>query len=102
MRAGDPRWLATDYPQRSFAANDRKVHAIDSVFFVNDIVPLGLQAGLFERAPEKIVLARAEKRVVDLPCLGQAFPVGQDKCDAAQATAGDGYGSSTSLPSCSL
>jgi len=61
--------LATDHPERSFAADDRKIHVIDDAFLVDDLVSLGLQARLFERAPEEILLARAKEQVVDLPGL---------------------------------
>ena len=78
--------LAADDPERSFAAHDRKVHMIDGAFFVDEIISLGLQARLFERAPEEVLLARAEEQVVDLPGLIQSFAVGQDKSDSPQVT----------------
>ena len=59
--------LATDDPQGSLAADDCKIHTIYRIRFSDGIVPCGLQTRLFERAPEEVVLTRAEKQVVDLP-----------------------------------
>jgi hypothetical protein len=53
--------LATDDPQGSFAAEDRKIHTIYSIRFSDGIVPFGLQTRHFERAPEEVMLTRAEE-----------------------------------------
>ena len=84
--------LATDHPQCSFAADDRKIHVIDGAFFMDDLVSLGLQARLFERAPEEILLARTKEQIVDFPGLIQSFAVGQHKGDPTQSAARDRVG----------
>ena len=69
MWVGGAGRLATDDPEGSFAADDRKIHMIHGALLVDELVSLGLQARLFERAPEEVLLARAEEQVVDLPGL---------------------------------
>ncbi len=85
-------FVSASHSNRSFSAYHRKIHTIYRVGFTDDVIPLGLQARLFERAPKEVLLPRAEEQIVDLPGLVQSFAVGQNERDPAQPAAGNGVG----------
>ena len=85
-------FISTGNSNSSFAANHRKIHTIYGVRFPDEIIPLGLQTRLFERAPEEVLLARTKEDVVNFPHFVQALAVGQDESDSPQVAAGDGVG----------
>jgi hypothetical protein len=85
-------FVTASHSDCSFAAYHRKIHTIYGIRFSDGIVSFGLQTRLFERAPEEVLLARAEEQIVDFPRLVESFAVGQNERDSAQSAAGDGVG----------
>ncbi len=86
------RRVATHDPEHPFATQHRKIHTKYGIRFSDDIVPFGLQARLFERAPKEVLLTRAEEQIVDFPSLVEPFAVGQNEGDPSQSAVGDGVG----------